>query len=72
MRVGLGETKEMEECLQHVRKNGEGKESRPPEWNIVSGIKILQQVELKSLSKEGAHSEILKGRFIYKLWKTIN
>lgn len=58
MRVGLEDPqpKDLENCLNHISKAGEGKESSPPNSNIVSGIKILKQQDIKPVSKEGAHS----------------
>lgn len=56
--AGLGEwpDSELADCLKHIRKAAEGKESRPPEGNIVSGIQIVREHDLRSLSREGAHS----------------
>lgn len=68
----MAEPQELVDCLKHIKKAAEGQESRPPENYIVSGIKILKEWESKSVSQEGAHSEIMKGKFTFKLYKTIN
>lgn len=33
---------------------------------------VLKSGDIKSVSKEGAHSDIMKGKFLYKLSQTIN